>query len=374
MKKVEIEDITELKEKNKKLEEEVNYLRQYKEALDKTTIISKTDLKGNITDINRMFEKISGYTKDELIGKPHNIVRHPKMPKLIFKKMWDTIKRGKIFKGVIRNKKKDGGEYYVVANIIPIKNEKGEITEYIAIRQDITKRMQLQKEHEQFLNNSISYFLDKIKLPNLIINKYSNLIEDELKKDNSSFELIKKYNTYIKKEALMLQKRYNNMKLFLQFKQHKIKPVIEPLQITKVFQYLFKKHNGKFEKKIIFKISDKSIIINTDKVLFVTMLENLFTNSLLDAKSEICMYLFKKNGNPIISIEHDGDIQEHKIESFDFLSQLKKDNTNIGEIGVGMYIAKKISDLFKYSIIFKNENKHNLIEIKLNVLPPKKLL
>jgi len=374
MKEVKIDDIDELKEKNKKLEEELNYLRQYKEALDRTTIISKTDLEGNITDVNKMFEKISGYTKDELMGKPHNIVRHPKMPKLIFKKMWDTIKRGKIFKGVIRNKKKDGGDYYVVANIIPIKNEDGEITEYIAIRQDVTKRMQLQKEQEQFLNNLISYFLDKIKLPNFVINKYSNLIEDELKKDTPSLELIKKYNSYIKKEALMLQKRYNNMKLFLQFKQHKIKSVIEPIQIAKVFQYLFKKHNKKFDKKIIFKIPDKSIIINTDKVLFITMLENLFTNSLLYAKSEVCMSLLKKNGVPVITIEHDGDIQENQIESFNFLTQLKKDNSNTEELGIGMYIAKKISDLFKYNITFKNENGNNCIEIKLNVLPPKKLL
>jgi len=374
MKEVKIDDIDELKEKNKKLEEELNYLRQYKEALDRTTIISKTDLEGNITDANKMFEKISGYTKDELMGKPHNIVRHPKMPKLIFKKMWDTIKRGKIFKGVIRNKKKDGGDYYVVANIIPIKNEDGEITEYIAIRQDVTKRMQLQKEQEQFLNNLISYFLDKIKLPNFVINKYSNLIEDELKKDTPSLELIKKYNSYIKKEALMLQKRYNNMKLFLQFKQHKIKPVIEPLQIVRVFQYFFKKYNRKFDKKIIFKISDKTIIINTDKVLFITMLENLFTNALLYAKSEVCMSLLKKNGIPVITIEHDGDIQENQIESFDFLTRLKKSDSNEEEFGIGMYIAKKISNLFKYNITFKNENGNNWIEIKLNVLPPKKLL
>ena len=100
--------------------EKLHLLEQYKEALDKTAIVPKTDINGIITYVNEKFCKISGYSKEELIGKPHNIIRHPDMPKSLFKKMWDTILSKKIFKGVIKNKKKDGSFYYVDSTIIPI--------------------------------------------------------------------------------------------------------------------------------------------------------------------------------------------------------------------------------------------------------------
>jgi len=209
-------------EEIKKLRKELHYLRQIKGALDKTTIISKTDPNGIITDANEMFEKISGYKKEELIGKPHNIVRHPDMPKKVFKKLWDTIKKGKIFRGVIKNRKKDGGEYYVLANIVPIKDEKGNINEFIAIRQDITKRVNLQKEQEKFINNLLEYFLKKFKNPSFTINKYSNLINEELEKENPNLEKIKSYNLNIKREALTLDRMYNVLKTILEFKSKKI--------------------------------------------------------------------------------------------------------------------------------------------------------
>ena len=75
-------------------------------------IISRTDLKGNITHANELFCTISGYEIDELIGKPHNIVRHPDMPKSIFKNLWDTLKEQKQWRGVVKNIRKDSGFYW----------------------------------------------------------------------------------------------------------------------------------------------------------------------------------------------------------------------------------------------------------------------
>jgi len=112
--------------------------------LDKNVIISKTDKNGIITYVNDAFCKVSKYTKEELIGKPHNIVRHPDMPKEFFKKLWDRIQSGKIWEGVIKNRAKDGSTYFVKTVIIPIV-ENGEIKEYMAVRQDVTKLMKTQK-------------------------------------------------------------------------------------------------------------------------------------------------------------------------------------------------------------------------------------
>ncbi len=84
-----------------------------------TIIVSETDKSGKILYANEDFCKICGYTKDELIGKPHNIVRHPDMPKAAFADLWKTIKDGKIWHGIVKNLAKDGSYYWVHAKVYP---------------------------------------------------------------------------------------------------------------------------------------------------------------------------------------------------------------------------------------------------------------
>lgn len=121
-------------------------LRQYKDAVDVGTIISKTDEKGIIVYVNEQFCKISGYTKEELLGKPHKIVRHEDMPSHLYKEMWNTLKQKKTWQGILKNRKKDGQTYIVQATIKPILDSYDNIVEYIAIRQDITEIYNLQDE------------------------------------------------------------------------------------------------------------------------------------------------------------------------------------------------------------------------------------
>ena len=113
--------------------------------LTQNIIFSKTDLKGIITEVSDAFCMISGYTRVELMGQPHNIIRHPDMPRFAFKELWETIKSGHVWKGEVKNKRKDGTYYWVSATISPEYDLKGNITSYMAIRHDIT----LKKEHEQ---------------------------------------------------------------------------------------------------------------------------------------------------------------------------------------------------------------------------------
>jgi len=131
---------------NKQLFIEHNLLEEYKKAIDNSTLVSKTDPKGIITYANDMFCKISGYTKEELIGKPHNIIRHPDMEKAVFKDLWKTIKNGKIWHGIVKNLKKNGDYYVVDATITPIFDHNGNIIEYIAIRHDITQVYELNQK------------------------------------------------------------------------------------------------------------------------------------------------------------------------------------------------------------------------------------
>jgi len=108
--------------------------------LDKSTmIVSETNKKGLITYVNDDFCKISGFTKDELIGKPHNMVRHHDMPKLAFNDLWKTVKAGKTWKGIVKNFCKNGDYYWVSATAFPVIKKSGK-TRLISIRTKPTKK------------------------------------------------------------------------------------------------------------------------------------------------------------------------------------------------------------------------------------------
>lgn len=103
-----------------------------------TTILSEADPYGNITMVNDKLCEVSQYSREELIGQPHNIFRHPDMPKELFKSMWKSLKKGEPFIGIIKNKKKDGTYYWVDAVIVPVKDETGKITKFIGARYHYT--------------------------------------------------------------------------------------------------------------------------------------------------------------------------------------------------------------------------------------------
>lgn len=97
-------------------------------------IVSKTNEKGIITYCNEIFMEIAGYSEEELIGKNHNIIRHPAMPKAAFKLAWDLIQSGKEFFGFVKNRTKDGSYYWVFANITPDYDEKRNVIGYTSVR------------------------------------------------------------------------------------------------------------------------------------------------------------------------------------------------------------------------------------------------
>ena len=165
------------------LKNQQKLLEEYKKAVDASNIISKTDIDGIITYVNDEFCRISGYSREELIGKNQNIVRHPNMPKETFEQLWHTILAKRIWKGVVENKAKNGDGYWVDATIVPIMDEKDEIVEFIGIRKDITDLILQEKELERLRAKEMRESVDKaikLNLKNIItINPLPAIIIDE---------------------------------------------------------------------------------------------------------------------------------------------------------------------------------------------------
>ncbi len=113
-------------------------LKEREDVFNFTTILSEADTRGVITYANQKLADVSQYSMDELMGKPHNLFRHPDMPQELFKLMWDYIKNGRIFRGIIKNRAKDGSHYWVDACIVPIADNKGKIYKYTGVRYHIT--------------------------------------------------------------------------------------------------------------------------------------------------------------------------------------------------------------------------------------------
>lgn len=120
-------------------------------AIDESSIVAFADLSGRINYVNDKFCEISGYSRDELIGKQHSVINSGYHPKEFFVDLWKTIRLGRIWKGEIKNKAKDGSFYWVFTTIVPILDEDGRPREFLSIRYDITDKKRLEEENSKNL-------------------------------------------------------------------------------------------------------------------------------------------------------------------------------------------------------------------------------
>ena len=151
--KARVSNIVKRYEDRNTLHKQTQEFNEYKKILNASDIVSKSDLKGNITYVNEKFCEITGYTQEEVIGKSHKILKHSDSQTNLFKDLWSTVSSKKTFKSIIKNKKKNGDSYYVDATISPILDLNGEISEYVAIRHDITDMMDPKKQMLDFVSN-----------------------------------------------------------------------------------------------------------------------------------------------------------------------------------------------------------------------------
>lgn len=129
----------EMEKTMKQLEEMQQEMKAREDVLNNSTIMSEADLNGTIIFANDKLCKVAKYSREEMIGKGHNLFRHPDMPAALFKLLWNTIQAGKVFRGIVKNKAKDGSVYWVDATIAPVLDDNGKPKKYIGVRYVIEK-------------------------------------------------------------------------------------------------------------------------------------------------------------------------------------------------------------------------------------------
>jgi len=363
---------------NKKNIESNYFSKQLLDALYKVNIVSKTDLKGRITFVNKNFCEISGYEEEELIGKNHNIVRHEDMPKEYYKRLWDTVTSKKIFNDVIKNKRKDGTAYYVNSTIIPVLDTNDNITEYIAIRNDvgtlINARKQLSEDvktydnpccinvkidhYEMHSNIYPANFL--VKLEKILLDEITSLIPDGLSIDKPYNLLNGEYAFIFDRERLELDEITIFVKKFLQnLNNYKIE----------IDGYLYE-----FKFLIAF-TTEYEYTLENQKIAIENMANKKIKETILCANglARQNLEISKKNletmnmvedalnsGNVVSHFQPIYNIVDKKIEKYESLVRIVKDDQIISPYFF-MDVAKK-SSLYKKITIQVLENSFNILK------------
>lgn len=206
-----------IEEKTNEIKKNMAFLKSYQLAMDESSLVSKTNKKGIITYVNENLCVTSGYKKEELLGKSHSILRHPTTPKELFIDLWKTIMSKKIWKGEFQNRGKTS-DYWIDTTILPILDDNNEITEFIAIRHDITQIVnQKEKLYKLANTDSLTGYFNRNKFLEDLNENNSALAIINIKKfrdfndfygfefgDEIIIQLLDKVNTLIENSNLTL--------------------------------------------------------------------------------------------------------------------------------------------------------------------------
>ena len=230
--------------KIKEIKKENHILKQYKGAIEESNIISTADLKGNITYVNDRFCDVTLYSKSEILGQPHNLLKGESSKK-IFQELWKTIQNKETWHGVLKNRRKDGQFYYVNITIKPILDDNDEIIEYIAIRHEITDLIHKTEELERILR------------------------EDNLTKEGNRFKLLEDIKRFKKPSLALLDiNRFGDINEFYGYE------IGDEVLIT--VAKIFKEHTG--NKYTLYRIySDEFAILadNDEKEHFKNFIKHI---------------------------------------------------------------------------------------------------
>jgi len=326
-----------------------------KNIIDKYIISSTTNHKGKIISVSSAFCKISGYDKKELIGKPHNIIRHQDTSKELFEQMWQKIQNGEQFTADIKNHKKDGGYYWVNTNIEPVFDNKGLVKSYIAIKHDITDKIDLEDAIEknrikdkQLMHQSrlaqmgemISMIAHEWRQPLAAISSTSSGIYLKAQLGKLDKETAMELSKNITKFSQHLSTTIDDFRDF--FKTNKEKKETTYIEIIDsvlgIVEISILNKNIKLEKNInsdykfyTYPSELKQVVLNLIKNSEDILIENKIEDPIITIEAKDNILTVRDNGGGVPL-----DIIDNIFDPY-FSTKLKKDGT-----GLGLYMSKII--------------------------------
>jgi len=348
----------ELREQEREFRTSKFKLDEFLKALDSTVIISRTDTEGIISYVNERFEEISGYSKEELIGKPHSIVRDPSVPKEIFENLWAEIKRGNIWRGEFANRAKDGRSYYVKSSIIPIHDENQNIIEYMAIREDVTSLVESRKKAQaaeaaqaKFLAN----MSHEIRTPMNGILGFSELLAQTPLDDKQQ-----KYVNVIASSTKLLLNIVNDILDSSKIANEKISLEKSPIDLVREFTTTFELLESMAkDKKLSYELKIDNEIwpcVLSDSLRLRQVITNLLSNAIKftpeGGSVVLCAELLQKDEQQqqiFFCVKDTGiGIAKEKMESiFEPFSQADSSTTRkFGGTGLGLSISSELLKAF----------------------------
>ena len=206
-----ISEIVSKIEKTKIIEHQREQLEQFQLILDKLNLVSETNLQGEITYVNQRFCDVSGFSKEELIGNTHKILRHHDTSSEIYQKMWENLQSGKMWQGKLKNKNKEDEPYYIKLIIVPIKNDQGEVYKYMSsafLISDIEEEKQKLKRF--ILNQKLDQLNNKKTTQEEINNKARDLVlkakQDALDKEEKLIKYVRELDEELKRLRIIRER------------------------------------------------------------------------------------------------------------------------------------------------------------------------
>lgn len=345
-------------------------LQEYKNIVDDNFIVSKTDIKGNIIYVNQKFCEISGYSDSELLGKPHNIVRHPDMASASFKEMWSTILDKRTWRGRITNLNKNGKSYIVESVVSPLLYPDGSIKEFMAVRYDVTEfvevgqklfdekrvreQQKLENEMLQKINKAKESFLliftHELKTPlNAIINFADYLRKQIIKTNLENAPKLSELATLIRDNGYDMLNTVTTLLDLAKLTSHhlKFKPVPFNLQ-TMIENQIQRSKSLTDQNNIAITISgfSKTIEVINDEERVRQIFSNIFSNAIKYGGNQILISCGQIDSDFWFSIDDNGPGVLNKESIFELFDQDQENDltrTATGT-GIGLYFVKIISD------------------------------
>jgi PAS domain S-box-containing protein len=263
-------------------------LQQYDRAIDVSNLVAKSDLEGTITYVNDAFCQALKYRRDELVGKNVLIFCTPDEEAMCHKSIWKMVKKGKVWKGVLKNIDKERGLHYFDTTVVPIKNQSGKIVEYLSVQHDITEMMNAKKEAIHTLEAKTKFFNQvshELRTPlNAIINFTDQALEnfDEMFEDEISRDLVKMYLQRAYKNSESLLSLINSLLDLAKMKSGKETFAIGEYDAVGLVREAYENCASlNKESKVDYKFKSNigSVLINCDPLKFRQILTNLISNA-----------------------------------------------------------------------------------------------